>query len=191
MRNAEVNCKGVLLQQDNVRVPTCTVAMDAVERNGYELIPHPAYLPDLAPSDFFLFPMGWFGGAKVSCILRHQGVQLILAYSWARPAILVAGKGRGEMFLLLLFHHFHSCSSFFLVPHLHLFYYLFYLFSLFLGGTTNSNTINLPIPKLEKWYLWTSFPVWWRSRDGSWGVGQWKGPWLFQFWADGIWTPLV
>ena len=48
--------KGVLLQQNNVRVPTCKVAMDAVEGNGYELIPHPAYLPDLAPSDFFLFP---------------------------------------------------------------------------------------------------------------------------------------
>ena len=30
--------------------------MDAVERNGYELIPHPAYSPDLPPSDFFLFP---------------------------------------------------------------------------------------------------------------------------------------
>ena len=30
--------------------------MDAVERNGYELIPHPAYSSDLAPSDFFLFP---------------------------------------------------------------------------------------------------------------------------------------
>ena len=29
--------------------------MDAVERNWYELIPHPAYSPDLAPSDFFLF----------------------------------------------------------------------------------------------------------------------------------------
>ena len=29
----------VLLQQDNVRVHTCKVAMDAVERNGYELIP--------------------------------------------------------------------------------------------------------------------------------------------------------
>ena len=28
--------KGVLLQQDNTRVPTCKVAMDAVERNGYE-----------------------------------------------------------------------------------------------------------------------------------------------------------
>ena len=46
---------GVLLQQDNARVHTCKVAMDAVERNGYELIPHPAYSPDLAPSDFFLF----------------------------------------------------------------------------------------------------------------------------------------
>ena len=41
---------------DNVGVHTCKVAMDAVERNGYELIPHPAYSPDLAPSDFFLFP---------------------------------------------------------------------------------------------------------------------------------------
>ena len=48
--------KCVLLQQDNARVHTCKVAMDAVERNGYELIPHPAYSPDQAPSDFFLFP---------------------------------------------------------------------------------------------------------------------------------------
>ena len=47
--------KGVLLQQDNARVHTCEVAMDAVERNGYELIPHPVYSPDLAPSDFFPF----------------------------------------------------------------------------------------------------------------------------------------
>ena len=54
--------------------------------------------------------MGWLGSAKVSCILRHRGVQLILAYSWARPAILVAGKGRWGIFLFLLFLHFHSCS---------------------------------------------------------------------------------
>ena len=37
--------------------------------------------------------------AKVSVILRHRVVQLILASSWARPAILVAVKGRGGMFL--------------------------------------------------------------------------------------------
>ena len=50
--------KGVLQQQDNARVHTCKVAMDTVERNWYELIPHPTYLPDLhvAPRDFFLFP---------------------------------------------------------------------------------------------------------------------------------------
>ena len=48
--------KGVLLQQENARVHTCKVAMDAVERNGYELIAHPVYSPDLPPSDFFLFP---------------------------------------------------------------------------------------------------------------------------------------
>ena len=35
------------------------------------------------------------GVAKISSILRHLGVQLILAYSWARPDILVAGKDRG------------------------------------------------------------------------------------------------
>ena len=48
--------KGVLLQQDKARIPICKVAMDAVEPNGYELIPHPACSPDLAPSDSFLFP---------------------------------------------------------------------------------------------------------------------------------------
>ena len=30
--------------------------MDAVERNGYQLILHPAYSPNYAPSDYFLFP---------------------------------------------------------------------------------------------------------------------------------------
>ena len=48
--------KDGLHRQDNAGVHTCKVAMNAVERNGYELIPHPAYLPNLAPSDLFLFP---------------------------------------------------------------------------------------------------------------------------------------
>ena len=59
------------------------------------------------------------------------------------------------MFLFLLFLHFHSCSSFFPVTLFHLFYYLFYLLSLFslsLGDDTkwptrvdvslNPNTIS-------------------------------------------------
>ena len=49
--------------------------------------------------------VGWSGVAKVLCILyvHHRGVQLILAYSWARLAILVAGKGRGECFYFCFF----------------------------------------------------------------------------------------
>ena len=86
---------------------------------------------------------GWSGGAKVSCILCHRGVQLILAYSWARPAIVEVGKGRGGMFLFLLFLPFHSCSSFFPVLLFHLFYYLFYLFSPFLWETTQNDPQGL------------------------------------------------
>ena len=59
-------------------------------------------------------PSGWVGEAKVSYILSHRCAQLILAYSWARPATLAAGRGRGGMFLFLLFLHFHSFSSIFL-----------------------------------------------------------------------------
>ena len=89
------------------------------------------------------FRRGWSGGAKVLCILHHWGVQLILAYSWARPAILVVGKGRGGMFLFLLFLHFHSCSSFFPVPLFHLLYSLFCLFSPFLWETTQNDPQGL------------------------------------------------
>ena len=39
---------------------------------------------------------GWSDVAKVSYILHQWGVQLILAGSWARPAILVSGKGKGR-----------------------------------------------------------------------------------------------
>ena len=51
---------------------------------------------------------GWSGGANVSCILRYRDVQLILAYSWARPAVFVAGKGtcRGGCFYFFCFFNF-------------------------------------------------------------------------------------
>ena len=47
MKSAEVN---------SLKVFCCNRTTDAVERSEYELIPHPAYSPDLAHSDFFLFP---------------------------------------------------------------------------------------------------------------------------------------
>ena len=43
---------------------------------------------------------GWLGVAKVSGILRHRDVQLILASSWVRCTILIAGKDRGGVILL-------------------------------------------------------------------------------------------
>ena len=46
---------------------------------------------------------GWSGVAMLSCIVGHRGVQMILAYSWARPAILVADKSRGGMVSFLFF----------------------------------------------------------------------------------------
>ena len=64
------------------------------------------------------------------CILLHRGVQLILANSWGRPANLAVAKSRrggGGIFLFLLFLHFHQFSSFSPVPLFHLLYYLFYL----------------------------------------------------------------
>ncbi len=48
--------KGVLLLQDNAPVHTACVATTAAAKLGFELLPHPPYSPDLAPSDFFLFP---------------------------------------------------------------------------------------------------------------------------------------
>ena len=47
--------RGVLLQQDNAPVHSSKVAMQSVRDCEFELLPHPPYSPDLAPSDFFLF----------------------------------------------------------------------------------------------------------------------------------------
>ena len=58
---------------------------------------------------------------RVSCVTDAS--KLILALSWARHA----GKGRGGIFLFLLFLHFHSISSFSPVPLFHLLYCPCYL----------------------------------------------------------------
>ena len=87
---------------------------------------------------------GCSGVEKVLCILRHRGVQLILAYSWARPAILVAGKGIGvDVFIssvssLSFLFLFLPCPSLF-----NLLYYLFSLFSPSLWETTQNDPQGL------------------------------------------------
>ena len=48
--------KKILFHQDNAHVHTCAVSMDKIMKLKFELLQHPPYPPDLAPSDFFLFP---------------------------------------------------------------------------------------------------------------------------------------
>jgi len=50
----------VLLLHDNAPAQTASVPTSVaaeIAECGYELLPHPPYSPDLAPSDFYLFPL--------------------------------------------------------------------------------------------------------------------------------------
>jgi histone-lysine N-methyltransferase SETMAR len=44
------------LHWDNTPVHTATSVVDFLAGKGVKTIPHPPYLPDLAPAEFFLFP---------------------------------------------------------------------------------------------------------------------------------------
>ena len=48
--------KGVLFHQDNAPAHKSVVAMAAVRDCGIEVVDHPPYSPELAPSDYSLFP---------------------------------------------------------------------------------------------------------------------------------------
>jgi histone-lysine N-methyltransferase SETMAR len=53
---ALVNRERVLLQQDNARSQTAKKTLQKIEElEGIELLPHPAFSPDLEPSDYHLF----------------------------------------------------------------------------------------------------------------------------------------
>ena len=50
------NRKRVFLQEDNAKLHTTNRTKEKiVELEGIELLPHPAYSPDLAISDYYLF----------------------------------------------------------------------------------------------------------------------------------------
>ena len=47
--------KGVIFHQDNLRPHTSLVTRKKLLELGWEVMPHPPYSPDLAPSDYHLF----------------------------------------------------------------------------------------------------------------------------------------
>ncbi|CAK1553161.1 unnamed protein product [Leptosia nina] len=52
---AIVNRKGVILQHDNARPHCARRTLEKINELGWEVLPHPPYSPDVAPSDFHLF----------------------------------------------------------------------------------------------------------------------------------------
>ncbi|GFO13472.1 histone-lysine N-methyltransferase SETMAR [Plakobranchus ocellatus] len=47
--------RGVVLQHDNATPHSANLTQHRLQRYGWEILPHPAHSPDLAPSDFHLF----------------------------------------------------------------------------------------------------------------------------------------
>ena len=47
----------ILLHHDNATAHTAASTLDYLQENGVQLVTHPPYSPDLAPCDFFLFPL--------------------------------------------------------------------------------------------------------------------------------------
>lgn len=47
--------KGVLLLHDNARPHTSSTTIDTIDNLGFEVLKHPPYSPDLAPSDYHIF----------------------------------------------------------------------------------------------------------------------------------------
>ena len=54
-RPALANRRGVILQQDNARPHTAKLTRKKLKELGWEILPHPPYSPDIAPSDYYLF----------------------------------------------------------------------------------------------------------------------------------------
>lgn len=65
VRPSLVNRKGVILQQDNARPHVSKSTKEFIKNLNWELLEHPPYSPDIAPSDFYLF-------RSLECYLRGK-----------------------------------------------------------------------------------------------------------------------
>ena len=58
----------MLFHHDNAPAHTSAIVTAKLFDVRYEILPHPPYSPDFAPSDYFLFPnmKTWLGGRRFS-----------------------------------------------------------------------------------------------------------------------------
>ena len=54
-RPSLINKKGVIFHQDNARPHVAIKTQAKIKQLGYEILTHPPYSPDIAPSDYYLF----------------------------------------------------------------------------------------------------------------------------------------
>ncbi len=45
------------VHMDNARPHVARIILEWLHKQGIEVVPHTAYIPDLAPNDFFLYTM--------------------------------------------------------------------------------------------------------------------------------------
>ena len=77
--------KGVLFHQNNAPAHKSVVAMAAVHDRGFEVVDHPPCSPDLAPSDYFLFPnmKKTLLGSSIGQMMRsHLQLRTFWASGW-------------------------------------------------------------------------------------------------------------
>ena len=59
IRTALVNRKSMLFLHDNAKPHTSKMTQEKIKELKWEVLPHPLYLPDLAPSDFHLWSISF------------------------------------------------------------------------------------------------------------------------------------
>ena len=95
--------KRIIFHQDNARVHTSVFTMAKFKELNYELLEHPAYSPDLAPSDYYLFPnlKKFLAGKRFT----SNDEAIAAVYGYFTNLILTHHTHTSLQMLLILFYH--------------------------------------------------------------------------------------